>query len=271
MCIKKLILPLLALFVLTVFSYAATIANPSFIVTPDNFDFKCNFLKQTPESEVPNLPDKSYTFKVGQYAGKITRLWTLLENALTKDDKSAAELIKYCFKGNGSPYYIANKDGVTFLTVAAYYGGKNAENISRYLVKHGGLNVDMVIGLNTKTKWSSRNALAGAVEGNRLDSAKYLVDLGANPYIEIEDEGEKMKVIEFAEKRSQKVFDFLKTIKGTTALMQDAVYKTIYYTMNDKDQFSRLMEEVKSKGIVADFLRALDSNSLFNTTYNNLI
>ena len=267
MRLKKLILPVLGLFVLGTLSYAAIPFKITFKASCEEVEIPCNFTKQTPESEHPSLTDSAYKFKMGKYAGQVISAWTLLENALTKNDKVATEIVKYCVRSKKDVSGRTNKEGLNLLLVTSYYNGENAENITKYLLQEAKWNVNAKNSLNTY-KANSRTPLAAAAEINSKDRAKFLVGFNANHRIQVYDENRDMMVIEFAEEKGPAVYAFLKTIKETAALMQDAFRENINFAMTNKDEFSRLMEKVKSNGIVSDFLRVLDGNALLHTTYN---
>jgi hypothetical protein len=273
MRLKKLIAFLLCLFVLSALSYAGFIPQIIFKATSSGNDVRCNFTKQTPESEYPSLTDSNYKFKVGQYAGRSMSVWELSEIALKKNDRVATEILKYCVRSNnhGDLQGRTNENGLTLLQVAAYYNGKNADDIIKYLIEKHNWEVDAAASLNTYYI-TTRTALAAATEVDNKERAKFLVGYKANPLVEIYDNSlESMTVFKFAkEKESHKVYTYFETLKlgDIVGMVQDAAYKNINYAMTNKDEFSRLMEKIKSNGIVADFLRALDGNTLMRTNYN---
>ncbi|MDR1123099.1 MAG: hypothetical protein LBL61_00450 [Elusimicrobiota bacterium] len=268
MQLKKLVLPVLSLFVLATLSYAA-IPQISFEATNSQAKIPCNFEDEKPENEYPSL-DSNYKFKMGKYAGRYMSAWELLENALTKNDKVATEIIKYCVRSQrwGDPILHSNKNGLNLLQVSAYYSGENSESIIKYLMGRGwDVNYDRACAIHGPNANESRTVVATAAEGNNIGGAKILKPK-ANPYIEIRDNNKNMTVLAFAENKSPGVYNLLKDIPRTTALIQEAAYKTINYALTNKNELSRLMEKIKSNGIVADFIRTLDTNSLLHTTYN---
>jgi hypothetical protein len=273
MRLKKLILPLLGLFILSALSYAAG-ARPqlTFKASREAVEIWCNFTKQTPESEHPSLTTGK-PFKVGQYAGRTLSAWELLENALKKEDNVATELIKYCVRGNNKGN-IGNRINENFLNlvyVSSYYGGDNADDIIKYIMDNFKWDINIPDHFYYEGKKEKRTALACAADIDNAKTAELLVKLKenpANPFVVVSDNGQNITVIEFAKRKGPEVYKVLLTVEQTSAMIQNAVYKTINYAMTNKDEFSRLMEKIKSNGIVADFLRVLDGNTLMRTNYN---
>jgi hypothetical protein len=278
MRLKKLILPFLGLFVLSALSYAGTMPTLIFKPITDSIDIRCNSENQTEDSEYPSLTTGKL-FKVGKYAGQRMSAWTLLENALKKNDKLAVEILKYCVRSNnhGDLTGRINENGLTLLQVSAYYDGDNAKDIIKYLIEKQGWGVDAIYTFSSNGIKGDRNALAAAAEVDNKVRAELLVkNYRANPKVKIYDNSTyndrgKITIVQFAEvKESKGVLDYFTTLpQDMISLMDiDAAYKNINYAMTNKDEFSRLMEKIKSNGIVADFLRALDGNTLMRTNYN---
>jgi hypothetical protein len=270
MQLKKLILFLPALFVLASYCRAGDIPRINF--GPNAlYDEHCNYEKTEPETEAFALPDGKYKFKVGKYAGKQLRLWGLAEEALVNNDRVAAELLKYCVRGNGTGPSILNNDGVHLLGAAAYFDSDIARDIASYLINERGWSVDCMF----RVPRGVHTPLAATAEADILKNAEFFVKHKANPYTIIYDDDingnyRELTVLEFAREKNPRIYNFLKTVKRAAALLQDAFYKAVNYALNDKNELLRLEEKLKSNGIVSDFTRALDGNSPLRSGYNRL-
>ena len=280
MKLKKLILSVLSLFILITVSYAVVgnPVDPSFkpiLKSNRNAGSNwCDYTDTDPDTYYPGIADKDFKFKIPARYFKVNDIFELLDDAVNKNYKIAAELVTYCVRGAGvrATY---NKGFENFPIIISYYGGKNAVNIIRYIMEEGNWPKNYVTTIYP-LKESKRSDITIASEYASKDVVKFLIneapaEYRANPYTKVmdylEDPRGKMKDA-FDLAANNEILAILKTVKLTSALIEDAVRKSVNYAMTNKDELSRLMEKIKDgNGIVADFLRALDSNSLIRANY----
>jgi hypothetical protein len=267
MKLKKLILSVLGLFILAVASHAAkNPADPSFkpVLKAGNYASECHLKNTTLGKYYPSLTDPDYKFTVPEKYIKVGNdTFEILDEAINKNDRVAAEVVKYCLRSGTSA--VNTTEGINISTVLSFYGGKNAVDIIKYIMSRKTWHDEAFI--ISPLKESSRTPIAISSEYGRKDVVKLLLEAPdeyrANPYAKVmdylEDSRGKMKD-SFDLAANDEILKILRTIKPTAALIEDAVRKSLNYAMTNEKWILKAMRETADNSISRDVFRLFDIN-----------
>jgi hypothetical protein len=274
MKLKKLILSVLGLFVLAAVSHAAgnpelPSYKPSLKNHPNGSVTWCGYSNSDPNKEYPSLLDPNSTFKIPAKYIKRIGIFELLEAAVTKNDKIAAELVVYCTRKTVA--LVSNLEGIELPIVIAFYESPNSVKIIRYLVENGAWRDASTTDL--PFKGSTRTDITIASEYGHKEILKALLTpapknekYNPNPYAKVKDyiydpRGEWRDSFFFASENGHiKVLDILNKVPKTTALIEDAWRKSFNYAMTNEKWILKAMREIADNSIFRDGLRLFDIN-----------
>jgi hypothetical protein len=276
MRLKKLILPLLGLFVLNT-AFAGFPQEKDIIIEPDSTSQPCSLRGLKSDFEFSSFKDPKIKHTLGDYADKTYQYYDLAKIALTSPNEEERDKVtvllglcaKKCKTCKG---YRTKKYYYNLLQLAGYFGN---ETLADYLVNKLGWNINDGFGKTGDTPLSLASG-SGKMEKEAVE--KFVEVWGADVNIRNhESKTPAMVAKEEAESATGRekqillsIFKYLEAKTSTSAevintMIQDATSRAVKYALTDKESIAKAIAKIADAPIFRDGMK------WFNLDFDNLI